>query len=445
MGVLRRLHLATHAASVMMLVSRLEVRWRLCLWVAGIAVAARAIMVAVSAPPGGLEAVDESVAAANLLAGRGFVFEQYGTVYRAFKEPLYIVLVAGLLKWFGASTPALVAFQTSFGVAAALLMIWVSQGIFGDRRRAALAGTLTALNPFLIYYDTQIIYPLSLHACLFLATTGTIIVAVRQGGPTMSRVCWAAVVMGLTLWQRGIYLAAGIGSWLGALIWAQPTRRRWIIQAMICWLAVAVTIISPWLIRNYRLLDRVVLTTESAHLIWADNTTVPNAIVLRDGRRRIAMEDATFQRRLDDASELEQYDLFRHAAWASIMQDPARFVGLALARVKIFFWFSPTPGEIYTPLQRMLYRIAYLLLLGFGGLGLALHLRTAGAERTAAIILLSAVAVLAAAHALFLMNLKYRLPWELVLCLFAPESLLRLPVVIRTGRQWLAMPSPRSS
>ena len=77
------------------------------LWVALAGLLARGVMVTMAPSSDGLLRLEPSVIAANLNAGRGFVFEQYGAVYSAWKEPFYIVLLAGLTHWVGESDLAI--------------------------------------------------------------------------------------------------------------------------------------------------------------------------------------------------------------------------------------------------------------------------------------------------------------------------------------------------
>jgi hypothetical protein len=69
------------------------------LGIVAMAILARALMVTVI--DGTLRHAEQSTIAANLNAGRGFVFEQYGAVYRAWKEPLYILMLAGVTRVVG--------------------------------------------------------------------------------------------------------------------------------------------------------------------------------------------------------------------------------------------------------------------------------------------------------------------------------------------------------
>lgn len=392
--------------------------WRRAGIVIAAAILVRLVVFALYAPPGGVpEAVDESVAAANLNAGRGYVFEQYGTTYRAFKEPLYIVLLAGWTR-VSAAPWALWVFQWSWGAAAAAAAGGLAWALYRDQRRAMTAGLLTAVNPFLVYYDTHIIYPLSCHALLFALVAWTVLDAARS--PRWSATAWAGLVMGLTLWQRGVYLAAGLGAWTAAALSSPRGRRRTLARHGLLWLSVALAVIAPWLLRAARVTGRPAMTTESAHIFWMDNTDQPNEVALARGRRWVRVADPAFQQRIDQASEGGQYGLFVDDALRAIAAHPGRFAGRVLQRLGTFIWFSPEPGQMYSAGQKAGYRLSYALLLLAGLLGLSAAWREGSSEARRSLALLAgAAAGVAAAHALFLMNQKYRLPLELCLGVWA--------------------------
>lgn len=397
---------------------------RLLLWVAFVGFLARGAMVVVCAPPGGLHRLEPSVIAANLNAGQGFTFEQYGAVYHAWKEPLYIVLLAWLTRWVGESNLAVLLFQSFFGVGTAVGVALIARYLLADPPTATLAGMIVAVNPFLIYYDTQFIHPLGMDTFLFVATVGASLAAVSDCGRGLNRTLLAGLVMGLALWQRATLLAAGAAVWVAAILFGRPHRRKQLARATV-WLCVAVLVVSPWLFRNYLLFGRFVLTTDSAHVLWLGNN--PWSIGTysdMEGRRVFQLADPAFRERIHGASELGQYDIFLGEVRRFVLENPEKFGALVLAKLWAYVWFSPNAGIEYAAWQRALYRAAYTGLLSLGVLGFALSWRRATHEQhRRVVVLLSSVLGLAAVHALMAINLKHRVPLELVLAIFAAESI----------------------
>lgn len=377
------------------------------------------------APPM-LQPLEPSVIAANLNAGRGFVFPQYGADYRAWKEPLYIVLLAALLR--ATSQPWAVALmQGAFGVAAAVAAAWIARRLYADDARAFIAGALVAINPFLLYYETHWIHPLSMDSALFLVVTGVNLWAIAERAGAGRAAVAAGLVLGASLWERASLLPSALGGWIAGVAGARPSQRRAMARAAIVAWALALAVIAPWLARNYVLFGRVILTTDAAHILWLGNNPWSNGTYSdAQGRRVIELADPAFRARITGASEIEQYDRFREAAGAFIREHPAQFARLIAARVRAFFWFSANAGVDYTGAQQRAYRLYYPVLLGLGVYGAA-RLWRRGDEQTRRRIgvLLGSVVGLAATHAMMAINLKHRVPFELVLSIFAAETLQR--------------------
>jgi hypothetical protein len=377
--------------------------------------------------PGGLRHFEPSTIAERLLAGEGFTFVQYGAVYRAWKEPLYIGVLATITRLGGHDLTVLLV-QSAFGVVAAVATALVAYRLFGSRASARWAGTLAAANPFLVFYDTRFVHPLSLDTLLFMVTMLANLAALGRAPVTAWRAGLAGAVTGIALWQRATVGVASLAAWLSRLVWPAPAAdrradRRMTCRAAVVWILVAGAVISPWLVRNYQLLGRLVLTTDAAHVVWLGNNPWSNGTYSdQEGRRVIRYADPAFRERLLRSSELEQADLFWQATVDFVTAHPGRFAALVLQRLRAFVWFSPNAGAIYSPWQDRLYRAVYVVLLVLGLWGLAKSWRRAGPEERRGIrIVLASVAGLAAVHALTAINLKHRVPWELTLAVFAPR------------------------
>lgn len=409
---------------------------RALLWVLAAGILARAVCILIRPMPQGLKRMEPSIAADNLNAGRGFIFEQYGATYHAWKEPLHIVLLAQLVKRMNGSQLAILLMQSFFGLCAAYCLTLLARLLLEDVRKAAIAGILAATNPFLIYYDTHFIHPLSMDVWLFVLTTWAIVRA--QDRPSdLRRTAWAGALTGLALWERSTILMSGLGAWLiGAVI--VPARRRGIVlRNAAVWLCISAALISPWLIRNRLLLGRTVMTTDVAHILWLGNNPWSNGTYSDgSGARIINSADTAFQERIWSSSELEQHDAFLEASRRFIRDEPMRFAQLILRRLWAFVWFSPNAGIEYSAAQRVLYRAGYAALLMLGLFGLAFHWRRADRKiRRRTAIVLASVAGIAAVHALTAINMKHRVPFELILAIFAAEALTDLIGRVREKRR----------
>ena len=362
----------------------------------------------------------------DLNSGRGYIFEQYGAIYHAYKEPLYVLLLAGVNRLAGGLALAIRLLQGFFGMSAAIGTTLVARKILGPGRRAVLAGMIVAVNPFLLFYDTRFIHPLSLDACGFLLVVGSLLgPATASTRERLAHTIRAGLLAGLVLWERAALIMAGLMSWIAGWVMARHPDRRLILRRAVIWLGVCALVLSPWLIRNQRVLGRPVVTSDFAHIFWLGNNPWSNGTYSdMTGRRVFSLADQTFQARIRGASELQQSGLFFAETRRFIREHPGRFAQLVLQRLWAFVWFSPNAGLIYSAEQGTMYRVAYSALLAAGLIGLVqCWKRSAGSDRGPIIILAAAVSGVALVHALTAINLKHRVPWELLLSIFAAEAL----------------------
>lgn len=371
-----------------------------------------------------LRKLEPSIIAANINAGKGFVYEQYGAEYRAWKEPLYIGVLAWLTRCAENNDLAVIVFQSFFGILTAIGVMFLARHILGDTNKAALAGVIAAANPFLVYYDTQFIHPLSMDAFLFIAVIGAILFAAVNKTGSFLRTIIAGVVMGLAMWQRASLLAAGVVMWIARIILGSERRRRIAIHGIL-WLCVSMIIISPWLIRNYKITNRFLVTTDFAHILWLGNNPSSNGTYSDElGRRVIIHASPELKAAMRGASEIGQYDIFMDEVRSFIKENPLRFSALALQRMRAFVWFSPNAGIEYTLRQGILYRGIYAGLLSLGLLGMWLFWQRASEEeRRRFLVMTAAVLGIALTHAVTAINLKHRVPFELILSIFSAEGI----------------------
>ena len=416
---------------------RCVIGWPHVLAIAATATLVRVMLVATRSAPD-LVRLEPWTVAEALVSGRGFVFEQYGTDYLAWKEPLYIALVAAL-QWLAGPTtvPVLVA-QIAFGAATAVAVALLAGRVLASPVAATVAGLLTAVNPFLAYYDTNFVHPLSFDSLLFVTTTASVLAALRAPTPLRAGIV-TGLVTAVGLWQRATLLLAAGAMWLVAVVSAPTAARARRLRTAAVWLVICALVISPWVIRNYRLFGRVLFTTDFAHILWLGNNPWSNGTYSDAGGMRIFFRaDPAFRKSIEGAPELVQYDRFFAAARRFIAEDPAAYARLTLSRLHAFVWFSPNAGVTYAASEQRLYKTFFVLLLALGAAGFVLTWKDGTpARRRDALLLVAAVAGIAVVHALTAINLKHRVPLELVLSIFAADPVSRI-------LGWAAARRPRS-
>lgn len=413
-------------------------------WVGIAGIVARVLFVVAGPGAGGLKPLEFSVMADHLNRGHGFIFEQYGAVYQAYKEPLYVILLAWINRITGGGALGILLLQGFFGVSAAIGTAVIARSILGMPGRSTLAGMIVAVNPFLVFYDTRFVHPLSLDACGFLLVAGSVMAAIAGPKTGAGRTIIAGLLGGLVLWERAALIVAGAMAWCAGLGSARAGQRLLVLRRAAIWLGLCLVIISPWLIRNYHVLGRPMITSDFAHVLWLGNNPLSNGTYSdQAGRRVFSLADPAFQARIRGASELQQSDAFFADAARFIAAQPGRFAQLTARRAWAFVWFSPNAGAIYSAEQGTLYRIAYSGLSALGLIGLVLAWkRLPDVARRRILIFGAAVAGVALVHALTAINLKHRVPLELFLSVFAAEALAAGWIAVSAWRLRLGRKAP---
>ena len=93
--------------------------------------------------------------ARSLLAGRGFSLPHLMITYYSYVTPLHSWATAAGY-WLTGSTVALMLLQMAAGAALAVVVACISRRIFGGWMAGAIAGTLVAIHPgFVLYNSTK--------------------------------------------------------------------------------------------------------------------------------------------------------------------------------------------------------------------------------------------------------------------------------------------------
>lgn len=384
--------------------------------VAAVAVLARLVALAVLRAPGGLLHQEPSAIAANINAGIGFVYSQYGGMYYALKEPGHIALLALVMRIFGDHDLPILALQWACGVAVAVLTAVFTRRLTGDGRAGVVAGLLVATNPFLVYYDSLLVHSLSLDMLLFVVTTAAVIAAADDARQSWPRVALAGAISGLALWQRSLLFFGGIGAWGTSVLVVRGARRRQLGRALV-WAGIALLLVVPWFARNRVVVGRWLFTSDFAHVLWLGNNPLSNGTYSDgDGERIYYRADPAFHARIHGKSEVEQMEVFLDAVRTFVREHPGQAASLVLRRVAAFVWFVPNVGAEYREWQVAAYVVWYITLLVLGVAGAVRLWRGADAAlRRRLTLLAGAVAGIVALHAVVAINMKHRVPFEIVL------------------------------
>ena len=233
-------------------------------WLAALAAVALALRLAyafTAAPPFVSDEACYDRVTRSLLAGGGYAEAGVPTAYWPVGYPLFIAP----LYLLGHFHPFVVILaQAVLGAGTAVLVTALAEAAAFDRAAARAAGLTVALLPSQIGYASRF-FPQVL--CAFLVVLAAFVV-IRYGR------WWAGGVAGAILGYATLVVPVAAALW-GAIIISdvfcgRPWRR--VITRALCAAAVAAAIVTPWAIRNYRVLGAFVpFATNGGINLWMGN------------------------------------------------------------------------------------------------------------------------------------------------------------------------------
>jgi 4-amino-4-deoxy-L-arabinose transferase-like glycosyltransferase len=342
------------------------------------------------------DAADWHIAAQNLLAGHGLIFEKG---FRAYRTPVPALYFAAIYSIFGVSIRAVQIANVFIGVLTVWLIHDLARRSFGIIP-ALWAAALVSCHPLLLLYTGQLLSETLV--ILFIALALWLIWVLRNR-PAL----WFApvgIVFGLAALTRESMLpvAAFVALWT-VIIRAREGWLRRIAPAAVILSFLALTL-APWTIRNYSIFGKFVpLTTKGGLSLWiannplADGGVTGNVLAIPEG---------------NTLAEGELGPVHQKMAVQFIEENPLNFVRLALRRL-VYFWHLGYHGD---GLYEVIFLAMYWPLLGLAITGAGIAWRS---NRDATLLILTVPVLLTLIHMVFLPDGRYRLPADLMICVFA--------------------------
>lgn len=372
-------------------------------WLPAIAALAFLLRFAYAAASGALrnpQTWEQEQIAMNLLERHEFLYR----TFRAYCEPLYPFVTAGVYAMTGHSRMAMVVLQ----IVVASLTVWLAgrlaESATGMTAAGIAAALLMAIDPGFIRYSA-VLHPLTFDTFFFVA---------------------AALALITRRW-----LVAGAIIGLGAL--TRPTiLLLTAFQRRLAAVLIAIAVVAPWTIRNAVVLhDFIVTRSGTGFVFWlGNNPNATGAAVDAYGQPLLAVAPLEFRARVAAAGEVERDRIFRDAAWAYIAAHPIAAIGRVVQRFYYFWWFSPEWGARYPSRERIVYRVWWSLLL------LLIVIGATRAPRREVWLLAAMALLVSLAQSVYYVEGRHRLPVEPLLLPMAALSF------IKGGpRWWLSHPS----
>ncbi len=390
--------------------------------------------------------------AMNLLEGRGFG----DVVDNRLSVPTQPLLIAAVYSVFGKSYLALRLVSAVIGAASCVVGFLLARTLFGSIA-ATFAGLMLAFYPHLVYLSALFEYPQTL-AILLVGLFLLVWVRLADDPRVAPRFLAGTLLGALILTLPSLLIFAPV--FLLLLYSRDATWRRntAFVAAAIAGLALTV---GAWTWRNYAAYGHVIVVNAASGVnFWVAN----NETYARYGKPAVvpACAEGYEQTRYCQEhraviEELQRRDLagttavleHERLAWEHgvryMRESPLEFAVLAVKKF-VRLW-SPWPDAVHTGAARggawrdVISALAYLPILLLAGVGLFITARES-ARRLLPIYAFMVMFV--APFAIFLPTMRYRLPMDFLLILFAAVPLARLwAMVVETRRR--RRPAPLAS
>jgi 4-amino-4-deoxy-L-arabinose transferase-like glycosyltransferase len=383
--------------------------------------------------PGTFDQISYDMLARRVLTGHGFTVATLWwpatpagepTAHWSYLYTLYLVAVYGIFGYH-----PLVA-RLIQAILAGTLMPWLVYRLgrrHFSRNVGLVAAGLIAVYAYFIYYSaalmTETFYIITILWTLDLAGN----LGRDSKGITSSRLTVKWLLLGLELAAavllRQLFLLL-IPFLFGWLLWRSYRHKSLPIKQTMVGMAISTTIlvlaIIPWTLRNYRAFNTFVLLNTNAGFafFWGNHPI--------HGRNFISIlpdDGPSYQDLIPpELLELNEAELDRallKRGLGFVQADPVRYIVLSISRIKDYFMFWPTSESgLISNLSRVL---SFGILWPFMALGLIGYFRRSlSSER---LILYIFIAIYTAIHLLTWTLIRYRLPVDAILLIFAGAAI----------------------
>jgi len=390
--------------------------------------------------PGTHDQISYHTLAIRFIEGHGFTFGTIWWPITAANAPtahwsyLYTFYLIFVYKIFGANPIVARILQAIIvGLLQPILAYKIGEHIF-NRKIGLISAAITAFYIYFIYYSgalmTESFYILAIMASLYISMK---LVAANRDGQN-KQIIKLMLLLGVSL-GAGVLLRQLMLLFIPFLflwVWwsGRKTGKKALIPALIGSGLLVILMILPFTIYNYSRFDRfVLLNTNAGYAFFWGN----HPIYGTHFEPILPPEMGTYEglipeelRHLDEAT-LEKELLSRGIQF--ILDDPVRYILLSLSRIPPYFMFWPSPesGLISNISRVFSFGIAWpFMLVGLFYAPFSNQLKQKLRIEAPLMLLYIFIVVYAGIHILTWTLIRYRLPIDAILVIFAALSLERL-------------------
>lgn len=399
--------------------------------------------------PGTYDQVSYHNLALRILGGHGFTFDTFWwpatpageqTAHWSYLYTFYLLIVYTL---FGPNPLAARVIQAVIvGILHPLLAYLIGERVF-NRTIGLVSAGITAIYIYFIYYSgtlmTEPFYIVAILASLYLA-----ILLTGEQAATRYSDLWLALLLGLSmgvavlLRQLFLLIVPLIVLWIGYARWR--INHKVPFGSLAASLGVIALMILPFTIFNYSRFDRfVLLNTNAGFAFFWGNHPIQGThfyAILPPDKPSYQELIPKELRSLDEAA-LDQALLKEGLKF--IWDDPGRYILLSINRLKDYFVFWPTPSSSLPSNLSRLFSFSIFLPFMIYGVFLAIFNRKWAPKKlnlaSPVVMLLLYVVVYTGVHLLTWTLIRYRLPVDAILVIFAGLAITHLAQLLLAARK----------
>lgn len=315
--------------------------------------------------------------ALNLVNEGEFYYESDGARNHTFQFPIYSTCLAIIYSMTETSVFAVVIFNIFIHVSTSRILYFLFHLILGylhptinqsKKDKVVFVALLFFLfHPVLLVYSFYHVHPLQLN--IFSLFSGLYFSMRFAMNPDKKNLVMAGSIIGICMLDRATVSLTLIPATI--ILW-QNNGFIEAIKKMFLVTSISLLIVSPWLIRNYRMDGIIGFESSAAKNIWKGvlyDSDGSNYLLNGENYYSALTEEEKIG--LGKMSPLEQRDFFNAKYKEILRNDPGHVVKMFFVKLKSFWWFRQGAGtewgewKRYLPLYKILYGISLSLILYF--------------------------------------------------------------------------------
>lgn len=397
---------------------------------------------------GTFDQVSYDALAQRVTGGYGFSFAQDNWPHARADQPtafwsyIYTLYLAGIYGLFG-HQPLLARLVQA--VVVGILTPWLTFRIAGrifDRPVALISAAITAIYAYFILYAGSLMTEAAYIVGILWCFDSVMRVAERvtdqegQGRRFALLGIELGVAMGFTVLLRQVFFPflVVMVMWLLWTGWRRGSMQTMIAPIVVSALVMAL-ILSPFIARNYRVFGRLTMpnTNTGFAFFWSNHPIYGTKFEPVLSAEHGVSYQGLIPAELRELNEAELDRALLKEGIRFVLDEPLRYAQLSLSRIPVYFLFWPT--EESSTLSNLARVLSFGLFLPFMIGGMWLAIRNLPREYTRknevlnyeyTVLLLFFILVYTAIHLASWANVRYRLPVDAFLIIFAAYAIVRV-------------------